>query len=92
MNTYIIVYDLIKERGSADYTKLHNKIRSFESWCKATESTWFVHTTFNAQEVFSIIHPLLDSNDKLLITRANADARWMNLAPVVSDWLRQHLK
>jgi len=91
MQTYIIVYDLIKERNSADYTKLINAIKSFETWCHPTESTWLVQTKRTAQGIYDVLNPLMDANDKLLITRASADAKWKNLALEVSEWLKKAL-
>ncbi|HHC7385129.1 hypothetical protein ACEWBT_21875 [Vibrio parahaemolyticus] len=55
------------------------------------DSTWLISTSFSAAQVCDKLTPYLDSNDKMFISKVNANEYQGWLENDVWDWLRKHL-
>lgn len=86
---YHISYDLCKPHK--DYNSLYKVIKELGSWCHPVESTWYVETVLNAEQVRNRIKAVMDSDDKLIVTKAVVPGAWYNLKTEVSQWLKKHL-
>jgi hypothetical protein len=89
MKLYQIDYDLRKQR---DYAALYDRIRSYRTYCHALESTWVIATDQTAAQVRDYLSQAMDNDDGLLVTLLAGEAAWRNLAPEVSQWLKQQLE
>jgi hypothetical protein len=68
MNAYIVTYDFNKEPNDADRAKVREKIKSFGTWAKLSESCYAVYTTTDtAKAVYEYIRGSMDSNDYLFV-------------------------
>lgn len=87
---FCISYDLNKP--GQNYPGLYDKIKKLGSWCHPVDSTWFVETTYSAEEVRDTIKAVIDSSDSLIVTKASAPGAWCGLSNEVSQWLKNNLK
>ena len=87
MVTYIISYDLVKER---DYEKLYKAIKSYNNWAHITDSTWAVVSNKSTTEVRDHLEKAIDDDDMILIIRSGKYAAWKN-AICNNDWLKNNL-
>ena len=72
---YVIAYDLYKP-GQA-YDRLAEKIKTIPTWCRILRSTWIVKTPFTSQEIFNLVQPALDPNDRIFISKIDlATSEW----------------
>lgn len=92
MTTFLISYDLRgKDETSEDYKRLIDKIKSYSSWARPTYSDWFIVTEKSAESVRDEVKGFIDSNDRLLVTKASAPGAWVGLPDEVSTWLKNNL-
>jgi CRISPR associated protein Cas2. len=87
MKTYIITYDLVKDR---DYKSLHEAIRNFSKWARITESTWAVVTNKKAAEIRDELRQVMDSDDRLFVVKSGVEAAWRN-SKCKNEWLKENL-
>jgi hypothetical protein len=87
MATFIISYDLRKER---DYEELYKAIRSFETYARITDSTWAVVTTETTVQVRAFLKKHLDKDDRLFIIKSGVGAAWSNVK-CKNEWLKKNL-
>ncbi|MDF1723144.1 MAG: hypothetical protein P1U59_01425 [Alcanivorax sp.] len=87
MKTYIITYDLVKDK---DYKSLHEVIRSFNKWARITESTWAVVTNKKAAEIRDELGQVMDSDDRLFVVKSGVEAAWRN-SKCKNEWLKENL-
>ncbi|MEQ9843779.1 hypothetical protein [Pectobacterium brasiliense] len=85
-NNLFITYDLIKTK---DYAAVHTAIKSLGNWAKATESNWYVNSSYSAEAAANIVRAAMDNDDKLIVVDAtNNDAYWSNLLPDVTNQIK----
>lgn len=73
MAVFMVSYDL-KTPGK-DYTDLHDALKSCGAWRQYLDSTLLLSTPYkNAKDIFDIIEPHMDINDRVLIVRIAAEA------------------
>lgn len=89
MRCYIIGYDLM--RPGQNYTALFDAIQSLGNWCRFLDSTWAVKTHRTSDQIYDVIRPKMDANDRLFICDLGRDATWVALSSECSDWLQQNL-
>ncbi len=93
MSIHLISYDLVAP--GRDYSSLIKKIKTADGWCHVLESTWLVKTDKTASQIYSLLTPLMDSNDKLFVARidqTNKDWYVTNtVGQTVIDWIRWNL-
>ncbi len=87
MKTYIITYDLVKER---DYESLHEAIKQYSKWARVTESTWAVVTNKKASEIRDELRQVMDSDDRLFVVKSGVEAAWRN-SRCKNEWLKENL-
>lgn len=87
MKTYIITYDLIKDK---DYGSLHDAIKKYSKWARVTESTWAVVTSKKASEIRDDLKQVMDSDDRLFIIKSGVEAAWRN-SRCKNEWLKENL-
>lgn len=89
MTTYIVSYDLIKEK---DYPKLIEELEKYES-CKPLLSVWVIVTEQSAVEIRDHLKNFIDENDKLLVVQVTSPGvgAWRKLGSSISEWLKKHL-
>ncbi|MGH3639639.1 MAG: hypothetical protein ACRDUX_11510 [Mycobacterium sp.] len=88
-NVYMITYDL--RRPNQDYKGLYEALRNFAGWCHGVDSTWFVSTQLNAEQIRSYLQPHLDRDDRLIVTRVGRDGAWQGLQADAGQWLQNNL-
>lgn len=89
MSCFIIVYDL-KNGSSEDYSELHEKIKSYGTWAKISESCWAIVTDGQSTDVRDNLKSCLDVNDRLFVTKSSGIAAWSNVI-CKSEWLKDNL-
>lgn len=87
MKTYIITYDLVKDR---DYNSLHEAIRKYSKWARITESTWAVVTNKSAAEIRDDLKQVMDSDDRLFVVKSGVESAWRN-SRCKNEWLKENL-
>ena len=87
MKCYIISYDLV---GYRNYDAIHNAIKSYSMWAKATESTWIIMTYQNATQIRDHLVRFMDHNDRLMVIKGGGEAAWNN-ALADNKWLKENL-
>ena len=84
---YAINYDL-KQPGQ-NYQTLYEAIKGCGTWWHYLGSTWLVHTTLNAQDIWHRLEPHIDTNDSFLVIRVTSDCKgW--LPEKAWDWIKMH--
>lgn len=89
MKVYQVSYDLRKQRN---YEALYERIKRYEGWCHALESSWVIATNQSASQIRDNLMQVLDQDDGLLVTRLKGEAAWHGLGQGNSDWLKQQLE
>lgn len=75
---YSISYDL--RRPGQNYTALYDAIKSLDTSCQhPLESTWYIRSSFSAQEIYDALRPNIDNGDFLMIQAVNVHNKqgWM---------------
>lgn len=88
MAAYIVCYDL-PEPGR-NYTTLHEKIKSYGTWARVTESNWVIVTTKTAVQLRDDLLSVLDVNDRLFVVKSGREAAWHN-SRCKNEWLKARL-
>lgn len=93
MNTLIVSYDLGIPESSKDYSKIKEYMDTQDDWCKPLQSVWVLKTKKNSAEVRDDLNKLTDSNDKILVFRADVKG-WASsrLSKAANEWLTQNVK
>lgn len=68
---YAINYDL--KRPGQSYQALYDAIKSCGNWWHYLGSTWLVERNGTAADIWNILAPHVDSNDRVLIIRVRPD-------------------
>jgi hypothetical protein len=89
MAVYLISYDLIPP--GQKYNRVHTTIKSYGTWAKPLESTWFVKSNENVQDVRGKVLNVLDANDKLLVVEVTRNASAYGLPDEVWKWMNDVL-
>ncbi len=82
---YLITYDL--RFPGRDYTNLYNAIKDLGDWRHPMESTWFVHSTLRANEIYNRLCSNIDTNDRLLVIEINSSNKQGWLSQSFWGWL-----
>ena len=85
MGRYIVTYDLLQP--GRNYDDLYERIRSYSSSVRITESSWGIATDQESKEVRDYLKPALDNNDELLVGRLGTSA-WTGLGEETTNWLK----
>jgi hypothetical protein len=96
MATYLIIYDINKERTSAAYSaankKLTDRIRAlFPTWWHHLDSTWIVTTSLTAVQIRDDLKRYIDTDDELLVVKSGTEGAWTGFNESGSTWLRNNL-
>jgi hypothetical protein len=84
MNTFVITYDLVKQR---DYVRLYEALKTFPNWGHVTESVWVVQSPWSVVEVRNYLMKFMDGDDRIFVVQSARSAAWNNvLCP--NDWLQ----
>ena len=87
---YLVAYDL--RAPGRKYTRLHEVLKAQNGWWHHLESVWIVLSDRSADELFDLLRPHLDPNDRLFITALDpGKARQGWLPKDAWDWLDQHI-
>lgn len=90
MNTYLILYDLI--RPCKDYTNLHAHLKSYGLWTKPLESAWLIKSSSGVEQLRNSIQVYMDGNDKIFVIDVTSrPAAWNNLPADVGTWIKNSL-
>ena len=82
---YIIAYDLHKP--GQDYDYVEEKITQLEDTCKILNTTWIVKTKRTAREIFDLVKPALDRNDRIFIAKIDLSTSMWYLDANVAQWI-----
>lgn len=87
MGLFIVTYDL--DQPNRNYSGLYERLKSYEAYCRPTESTWILATSRSAQQIYDYIRPAMDSGDYVFISNLGQDRQgW--LQKDTWEWLRNH--
>ena len=75
MSLYFVAYDL--DKPGQNYPNLWNGLESLHAK-RVRDSVWALNWTGGAQDLFKVLHPHIDSNDRLLVI-ASGGSWWVNL-------------
>ena len=93
MNTtpsyYIIAYDL--HPPGQNYKQVEEKINQLEETCKILNTTWIVKTTQTAHEIYDLVEPALDRNDRIFIAPINLATSWGYLNAEIATWINARI-
>jgi hypothetical protein len=81
---YLITYDL--RVPGRDYTPLYNAIKKYEDWQHPVESTWFISSNHQANDIYNYLFSFIDSNDRLLVIQVDRINKQGWLAKSFWDW------
>ncbi len=89
---FLISYDLNKGETSSEYQRLIKEIKSFGTWAKPLESTWFVVSDSTTSSIRDHLTQFIDSNDEILVMDVSDDD-WAckGLNNDVVQWMKNHL-
>lgn len=88
MPALLVTYDL--KKPGRDYSKVIASIKSCGVWWHYLESTWLLSTNMSASDVSSVLLPLIDENDSLLVIHVHTPAAgW--LEQPAWDWIRANV-
>lgn len=82
MAIYLVTYDL-KQPGR-NYAPVFDYLKRF-THCKGMESVWLLDTTTGSAQIRDALKALVDSNDKVFVTRLQQD--WGSYNYSCGDWL-----
>lgn len=90
MNTYLITYDLNKQK---DYPALYEAIKAISNnWSHPIDSTWFVATDLNALQIHERLLKVIDEDDDLIVARmARGDYAYHLHNNEIASWLNNSL-
>lgn len=88
MSSKIIEYDL--RQPGRDYDALYEAIKSYGTWARITESTWFIKTEATCVQVRDKLLSVMDTNDRLFVGELSGAAAWHNII-CDSDFLKKNL-
>lgn len=89
MAVYSISYDL--NNPGQKYENVYSVIRSFSGYEHIMESTWLVFTSLSASQISDKFASYIDSNDKMLISKINANEYQGRLTKDTWKWIREHV-
>jgi len=88
VSSKVIEYDLLTP--GKDYDALYKAIKSYGTWARLTESTWFVKTEATCPQIRDKLLAVMDANDRLFVGELTGSAAWFNTI-CESDFLKQNL-
>jgi hypothetical protein len=85
---YAISYDL--NRPGQDYSGLYQAIMECGSWWHYLDSTWLVHSSMNATQIWNHIASKVDASDRILVIGVTSDYQgW--LTKDAWDWINARI-
>jgi len=89
MTCYIVSFDVNSEPTRK---KLHERLKTFGSYCPINRTCWAILSTKKAAEVRDKISEVLDPGDRLFVIRSGTAAAWRNpFGEKHSAWLKKYL-
>lgn len=90
MNILLVTYEL--DNYQNDYSKISEKIKSYDGWAKPFNRTWLIRTSKGASAVRDDLSRVIDGNGKILVVNITGSA-WgsCNVSSNVNGWLHQNL-
>ena len=82
---YIIAYDL--HQPGQNYKLVEEKIAQLEETCKILNTTWIAKTKQTAREIYDLVKPALDRNDRIFIAPINLATSWWFLNSEIATWI-----
>lgn len=86
MNIYSITYDL--KKPGQNYTGLSEELKK-KDWWHYLDSTWLIHSSETANQIYERISQYLDENDQILINEFGNDYQGY-LPSDAWNWIRDH--
>ena len=84
---YLVSYDLNKP--GQDYQALIDAIQTYDGYCKALWSQWFIYSNESAKDIYEHLRAYIDDNDRLLVCEITENQKgW--LSKEVVAWLKMH--
>ena len=90
MTVYQISYDL--QSPGQDYEELLEAIKPYPGWAHILESSWFVSTSnHTAAEIRDGLMKHIDSNDKLLVVKADPSGWATTFSNDGTEWMHKSI-
>lgn len=89
MGLYAILYTL-KRKPATVYAKLTHAIEASPDVCHASESCWFIATSWSASQIYTHLQPLIFKDDMLMVLQINPADYSVTLNTSALEWLRRH--
>jgi hypothetical protein len=85
---YNVSYDLNK--AGKDYSGLHNELKKTYEWYHLLDSTWLLHTSESANQIWERLKSHIDQDDNIMIAQITAHVSgW--LPKNAWEWLKARL-
>lgn len=86
-----INYTLFKK--GQNYDLLHEKIKSFGTYCHISDSCWLIETSSTPLEVANYLleGDAIDKNDLLFVSTLARGAAYFNISPACERWISARL-
>jgi hypothetical protein len=85
---YNVSYDLNKGK---DYPGLHAELEKTFEWYHLLDSTWLLHTTESAEQIWNRLKTHVDNDDNILIAQITSN-NYGWLPKYAWDWLNARVK
>lgn len=89
MGAILITYDL--KKPGQKYEQLHENIKALGTWWHYLDSTWIVVTSLTPSQVFDMLKPSVDADDRVLVVNISDDSYSGWLTQKAWDWLKKHV-
>jgi len=89
MASYLVAYDLLKDRSAHDYRPLGAELRRLGGH-KTQLSLWLVAFSNSARELHDHLQGFVDGEDRLWVTEIVRNKYYTNAMPGTNDWLKQN--
>lgn len=88
MPTYLVTYDLRKQRN---YAAIHEAIKTYGTYAQVLESVWVIVTHQNATQINEYLYKHMDADDGLLVLKLAKEGACEGISQPVIEWLNRNL-
>lgn len=89
MASYLVGYDLLKDRSDHDYRPLGEELHRLGAH-KTQLSLWLVPISKTAKELHDHLQAFVDINDRLWVTEVVKNKFYSNAISGTNDWMKEN--
>lgn len=88
MSMYLVAYDL--RQAGQNYDGLVERMKSLGACQHLQQSVWAIEWGGGSVALAQALHPYMDANDELLVTKLTPDTAWLDCSKA-NGWLAANL-